>query len=104
LCDSVKEAIWIKRLVEGFILKVPKQIYTFVDNQSSIKMATNDKEFSARTKFMDIRYHFIKDLHEQKKVVIFYVPTHENVADLLTKPLGKIKIENLRKLANLRIL
>ena len=46
----------------------------------------------ARTKHIDIRYHFIRD-HIDKEIDIVYCPTKEMVADILTKPLARPAFE-----------
>ena len=62
---------------------------------------TEEKKFSNRSKHIDIRYHFLKDLVRDAQVKLEYVPTHENVADLMTKPLGASKIKKFRSQAGL---
>jgi hypothetical protein len=62
---------------------------------------TKNGKFSDRTKHIDIKYHFVKDLAEKDIIELEYVPTDINIADMLTKPLGRSKIQQLRKLAGL---
>ena len=52
------------------------------------------------SKHINIRYHFLKDLVEQKVLEVEYVPTNDNIADMLTKPLQRIKHNlNCRRLS-----
>jgi hypothetical protein len=49
-----------------------------------------------RTKHIDVRYQFIKDLIKQKKIDIQFCPTEEMIADVFTKPLGPILFSKLK--------
>lgn len=63
-------------------------------------MALIDNEkFSNRSKHIDIRFHFIKDLVKKEVIKLKYCTTENNLADLFTKPLGGIRIKKLRKMA-----
>ena len=50
------------------------------------------------TKHIDIRYHFVRHYIETKVIELFYVPSAENVSDILTKALGP---DVYKKLADL---
>ncbi len=45
--------------------------------------------YHSRTKHIDVKYNFIKELVFQRKLVPQYIPTNEMIADVLTKPLPK---------------
>jgi hypothetical protein len=60
------------------------------DNQGALALAENP-EFHQRTKHINVRYHYIRELVEKKQIELFYIPTDENVADGLTKPLDATK-------------
>ena len=51
----------------------------------------------ARTKHVDIKYHFIRKAVERKDVNIVYCPTNTMIADILTKGLAKERFQELRK-------
>lgn len=54
-----------------------------------MKLAENNG-YSPRTKHIDVRHHYIRELLELKAIKLYYVNTKENIADLNTKPLGHI--------------
>ena len=63
------------------------------DNQSAISL-TRDHQYHARTKHIDIRYHFIRWVVEDKKIKLIYCPTEDMVADVLTKALPSPKVKH----------
>lgn len=71
------------------------------DSQSCIKMIKSEK-FSNKTKHIDVRYHFVKDMLQEGIIELKYCPTEYNVADLFTKPLAGTRIKFLRELCNVR--
>jgi hypothetical protein len=55
----------------------------------------------ARTKHIDIRYHFIREAVENSKINMQYIPTNDNIADIFTKPLAKAKFERFTAMLGL---
>ncbi|CAN0232626.1 unnamed protein product, partial [Scytosiphon promiscuus] len=56
------------------------------------------------TKHIDVRFHFIRDLHRRGVISVHYVPTGEQRADMLTKPLAREKFfEHRNALMDLRV-
>lgn len=94
LSEGCQELVWIKGICSDLKVKCG-QTTIHADNQSCIKMVENEK-FSNRTKHIDTRYHFIRDMKEKGDIQLEYVPTEDNIADLLTKPLGPKRIDYLR--------
>jgi len=66
------------------------------DNQSCIKVAASPK-FTPRTKHIAIKYHHFRSYVNDGTIEIKPIPTHEQIADLLTKPLPTKQFEVLRK-------
>ena len=46
--------------------------------------------YHGRVKHMTIRYHFIRQLVEDKELSVSHIPSSDNVADIFTKPLGAV--------------
>jgi hypothetical protein len=61
------------------------------DNQSCIKM-TENPVFHDKSKHIEIRYHFIRDMVQRRALKLQYISTDEQVADVLTKPLSRVKL------------
>ncbi|KAI1003364.1 hypothetical protein K3495_g4845 [Podosphaera aphanis] len=92
-----KQAVWVNRLFTEFFV-VDKfvenaGILMFSDNQSALSIAGGTN--SAKTKHIDISYHFVRDCVRGKKINIKYIPTAKMLADLLTKPLSHTKAKPL---------
>ena len=77
------------------------RIKVFVGNDGAISLANNPLS-SARTKHIDVRFHFFRELTRSKTISVEYVPTKEKRADILTKALtGAIFKEHRDFLMNL---
>ena len=83
--EACKEDIWLGRLVAdlGIKLEMPE---LHCDSQSAIELAKNPVSH-AKTKHIDVKYHFIKEVLEEKQLQLVKVHTKENPIDLLTKGL-----------------
>jgi Reverse transcriptase (RNA-dependent DNA polymerase) len=81
--EGAKEVLYIKQLIEEMCEK-EVEATLHCDNQSSIEISLNPKEHQ-RTKHIDIRYHFIRDLLQKGTINMKYVPSEENIADIFTK-------------------
>ena len=91
LCQGCKEAVWFRDLFRelGFaqFLGISREVQMYSDNQGCIALAENP-ENHARSKHIDVQYHYTRQLVEYNKIKLSYCPTDEMLADVLTKPLG----------------
>jgi hypothetical protein len=67
------------------------------DNQSSINIAKN-LIFHARTNHVEAQFHFVREKLQSNEIALMYCNTSENVVDIFTKLLGKIKFELFREM------
>ena len=86
------KANWMRKILAGLfrLQLVPTVIY--YDNQSCIKLSANPV-FHDRSKHIDIRYHHIRDCVQWRIMMLSYVPTEDQDADILTKALTRSKFE-----------
>ena len=84
------EALWLRKLMVDFFDMELSPTIIQCDNQSCIKLSENPV-FHDRSKRIEIRYHFIRDYVQRGAVRLQYVPTDEQVANILTKSLGRGK-------------
>eukprot|EP00253_Pinus_taeda_P014525 PITA_14525 len=90
------EAIWLRKLLVSLFMHKMDATKIYCDNQSCIKLSENPV-FHDRAKHIDIRCHFIRDCVQRGAVQLQYVPTDEQVADILTKALWRAKFSNFRE-------
>nr|GEZ09537.1 copia protein [Tanacetum cinerariifolium] len=63
--------------------------------QKSAAISSTKAEYIALTKYIDIRYHFIKEHVENGVIELYFVNTEYQLADIFTKSLGRERIEFL---------
>lgn len=97
LAEGCQELIWTKRLLEEMTDEMMKSITVFEDNQSCIKLVEGDR-IERRSKHIDVRYFFVRDLQQKHVIKLKYCPTETMIADILTKPLQSLRLEQLRKM------
>ena len=92
---AAKEIIWLKKLFCE--CNVDTGICTlFVDNLSAVKLIKNP-EFHQRSKHIDVKYHFIRDLYAVGEIDIQYVKSDDQIADIFTKALAKPRFLYLKE-------
>jgi hypothetical protein len=96
LAAGIQEAVWCQHWMSELLDKQIK-VTVHVDNQAAISTALNDHSHE-RTKHIDIRLHFIRDVVRSGLVQLKYIPTDMQLADCLTKPLERVKLEHFRTL------
>eukprot|EP00253_Pinus_taeda_P032251 PITA_32251 len=95
LCAATCEAIWLRRLLNDAGQEQKNSTSIKSDNQSTIKLAHNPV-FHKSTKHIDTQLHFIREKVQSKKIIVEYCKTCDNVADIFTKPLARVKFELFR--------
>lgn len=89
--DCCKETLYLKSLLCE-LLHCKINITLNIDNQSSIQLIKTGS-FNKRSKHIDVRYYFIHEHFIKGNIIVNYCPTDQQVADIFTKPLGKVKFE-----------
>ena len=92
IAEAVKEAIWLRALI-GELSSEQESTVINCDSQSAIYL-TKDQMFHERTKHIDVRYHFVRDVIARGDIVVSKVSTHDNPADMMTKALPVAKFEH----------
>nr|KYP66220.1 Retrovirus-related Pol polyprotein from transposon TNT 1-94 [Cajanus cajan] len=95
--SCVCHAIWLRNLLKELSLPQVEPTKIYVDNKSTIALAKNPV-FHDRSKHIHTRYHYIRECISNKDVQMEYVKTHDQVADIFTKPLKKEVFMKLRSL------
>ncbi|KAL4272870.1 hypothetical protein GQ457_13G029760 [Hibiscus cannabinus] len=97
--EAVKEAIWLNGLMEDLGV-VQSHISLYCDSQSAIHLAKN-QVYHSRTKHIDVRYHFVREIFEEGKILLQKIATAENPANMLTKVITSIKFNHCLNLINI---
>jgi transposase InsO family protein len=100
LTEACKEVQWLTTVARAFPIIMPITVVINTDSQSCIEAIKNQK-FSYRTKHIDTRHHYIREQVNVGKVKLQYCNTENNVADMMTKPLGSTKLTKHREEAGL---
>nr|GEX59404.1 putative ribonuclease H-like domain-containing protein [Tanacetum cinerariifolium] len=98
MIEAVKEASWLQGLL-GELEISQKFVTMHFDSQSAIHLAKN-QVYHARTKHIDVRYHFIREILDEGEVRIQKIHTSKNPADMLTKVVAEIKFNYCLDLIN----
>jgi hypothetical protein len=96
LSVAVREAVWLCKLLKDLFDHETDPTTIHCDNQSCVKLSENPV-FHNRSKHIEIKYHYIRDMMKRKAVHVQYFPTHELIVDIFTKPLANTKFEYFHK-------
>jgi len=94
--NAACQGIWLSRLL-GELLGTPQlKVRLLVDNKAAIALSKNPVHHD-RSKHIDTRYHFIRECVDKGEVDISHVSTNEQLVDILTKALGRVRFAELRQ-------
>ena len=91
------QAVWLHRLLGELIDKQAYPPALMVDNQATIALAKNPI-YHDQSKHIDIKFHFVRDCIDGGQIVIKFVETGRQLADILTKSLGRLWFMELKKM------
>ena len=89
MSNCSRQIVWVRNLLAELGYHVDR-IPLSGDNQGSIFIASNPVTES-RSKHIDIRYHYIREVYEKGIIDIFFIDGNDNPADIFTKNLGATK-------------
>jgi histone deacetylase 1/2 len=96
MANATAEVIWIQSLLRELGIKSPSAATLWCDNLGATYLSANPV-FHARTKHIEIDYHFVRERVAQGLLRIRFIGTGDQVADGLTKPLNVYKMEKLKR-------
>nr|GFA70079.1 hypothetical protein [Tanacetum cinerariifolium] len=100
LSGCCAQILWMRSQLSDYGLAFNK-IPMYYDNKSAIALCCNNVQHS-RSKYIDIRYHFIKEQVENGVIELYFVNTEYQLVDLFTKALGRDRIEFLTNKLGMR--
>jgi hypothetical protein len=100
LANATAEIMWIQKLLTELRIPHPPVALLWCDNVGARYLSANPV-FHARTKHIEIDFHFVRERVAQKLLDIRYIHTGDQLADGFTKPLMVIKTKEFRSNLNL---
>jgi hypothetical protein len=88
------QALWLARLLGDLLGRDVEVVELRVDSKSALAVAKNPV-FYEHSKHIRIKYHFIRSCLDEGSIKAAYINTQDQIADLLTKSLGRVKIQEL---------
>jgi len=82
--------VWLRKLLADLSGHQVDVTVIFCDNQSCVKLSENSV-FHDRSKHIDMKYHYIRDIVQKGGVKLQYVSTEAQGGDIFTKPLARVK-------------
>jgi hypothetical protein len=95
LSVAVHETVWLRKRLADLFGHVLDSTVIHCHNQSYVKLLENPL-FHEKSKYIEIKYHYIRDMVQRKVKLVQYLPTDEQVDDVLTKSLTRTKFEYFR--------
>jgi len=92
--------IWLMKLLKKLGHKGKDGSIMYCDNSSTIQLSKHSV-FHGKSKHIDVKFHFLRDLVNEGTVKLKYCNTHNQIADIMTKPLKKEQFIKLREMLGL---
>jgi histone deacetylase 1/2 len=100
MANATAEIVWVQSLLQELGIKSPPAAMLWCDNIGATYLSANPV-FHARTKHIEIDYHFVRERVAQKLLNVRLIGTGDQVADGFTKPLTASKLEEFKSNLNL---
>lgn len=91
------QCIWLRRVLEKIGFEEKTETVIRCDNNSAIQLSKHPV-FHGKSKHIEVRFHYLRDLVNDGIVRLSHVPTGDQVADIFTKPLKLEQFEKLRRM------
>ncbi|KAL5757076.1 hypothetical protein ACOSQ2_021822 [Xanthoceras sorbifolium] len=99
ITEGCKEMLWMEKFLQELDQKQESYVL-YCDSQSAIHLSKN-QTFHSRSKHIDVRYHWIRDVLENKLLQVEKIHTNDNGADMMTKNLPREKLVICREIAGM---
>ena len=90
------QGVWLARLLGDMKNAEVEQVRLKIDNKAAISLNKNPVSHD-RSKHIDTRFHFLRECVEDERVEVEFIGTNGQLADILTKALGRAKFQELRE-------
>lgn len=86
-CSAAQEAVWLAEMLNTVGSSSDRAPILWCDNQSTVAL-TKDPIYTGRSKHIEARYYFIRELVQANRLRTAHIPGVDNLADIFTKTLG----------------
>ncbi|XP_058445237.1 uncharacterized protein LOC131426484 [Malaya genurostris] len=86
LSTAACHGIWLVRLLKDLAKEPESPVVYYEDNQSTIRIVEDERD-TGRLKHVDVKHRFVREEIQRGHVAVRYIPTGEQVADIMTKGL-----------------
>ncbi|GKA73729.1 gag/pol polyprotein [Tanacetum coccineum] len=86
LANTIAELTWLQALLNELGIRSSSNPILWSDNLGATYLSAN-LIFHARTKHVEIDYHFVREKVAQRDLRVQHISTHDQIADIFTKPL-----------------
>ena len=99
--EACKEAIWLRTLLGAIGYQSQKPTNLLCDNNAAINLS-EDPLLHDRVKHIDIKHHFLRERVQSQEIILSYINTHDNIADIFTKALDTRKFTRFRQFLGIK--
>jgi histone deacetylase 1/2 len=100
IADATAEVMWIQTLLRELSVRTPAAAKLWCDNIGA-KYLSQNPVFHARTKHIEVDYHFVRERVARRLLEIDFVSSGDQIADGFTKPLSVRLLENFKHNLNM---
>ena len=98
---AARKAVWLRQVLKDLAREKNDATCLFINNQSAIRILKNP-EFHKRTKHIDVKFHFVRDLVGNNTLVAKFVSSDEQCADVFTKAFPRSRYAFLREFLGMK--
>lgn len=84
LSDAMCETLWLRRMLISLDVRMDEPTVVFCDNKGAIELSSNPT-FHKKSKHIETKFHRIRQEQGKGELTVDYIPTKENLSDILTK-------------------
>ena len=100
VANATAEVMWVQTLLKELGIHAPQTARLWCDNMGA-KYLSSNPVFHARTKHIEVDFHFVRERVLKKQLEIEYISSSDQVADRFTKALSVRLLENFKSNLNL---
>ena len=95
MANTTAELTWLTFILKDLHIPMTSPPTLYCDNLSALHMTINPI-FHARSKHIELDYHFVRERVALGQLITKHIPTNEQVADLFTKPMSKAALTSFQ--------